>query len=236
MMRIQVIQNDLLSPPALVGDSLLSNGHHLTLSIPKYGGAVCCDLADYDGLLVLGGPMSAMDSQQFPYLDQVCEAIRVFSAASRPVLGICLGAQLIARAFGAAVYPHSVSEFGYVSITPTAAAVTDPVCAALPATARFNAFHDDTFDLPKQATLLATGSACTHQAFRIGRATYGFQCHFETTKAVARAWAQLPEAIIASGKDDPMALIEEHLKQDYDEGARLAAMMTESWQNLGRIA
>lgn len=231
-MRIQVIQNDHLSPPALVGDDLLAKGHQLSVRMPKYGAEVCCDVNAYDALIVLGGPMSAADSAGFPYLDQVCDAIRAFTAADRPVLGICLGAQLIARAFDAPVYPHRLSEFGYITITPTAAANSDPVCRNLPATARFNAFHDDTFELPDDAVLLATGKDCHHQAFRLGPATYGFQFHFETTPEVARAWAQLPEAAIASSAPDPVALIEKQLREDYDRGAELAAMITANWQQL----
>ncbi|MEK9594976.1 MAG: hypothetical protein VW057_03355, partial [Rhodospirillaceae bacterium] len=73
---------------------------------------------------------------------------------------------------------------------------------------------------------------CHHQAFRLGRATYGFQFHFETTAEVARAWAQLPEAAIASPAADPVALIEKQLSEDYDRGAELAAMITANWQQL----
>lgn len=144
------------------------------------------DVARYAGLIFMGGPMSVNDD--LPYLHQ--EMLWIAQAVERrqPVLGICLGAQLIAKALGARVYPNPVKEIGWFDVGFTDAAAHDPLLARAARSETVFHWHGETFDLPSGAALLASSSACRHQAFRIGDAVYGLQFHLEVTPAMIAGW------------------------------------------------
>ena len=147
---------------------------------------VAPDPAAYDALIFMGGPMSVNDD--LPFIRQELRIIEEAAARRQPVLGICLGAQLIARAMGAKVYPNPVKEVGWFPIHFTAAAAEDPLLAGLEGPQEVFQWHGDTFDLPKGATQLAWSSACRHQAFRLEHLLYGFQFHLEVTPAMIADW------------------------------------------------
>jgi GMP synthase (glutamine-hydrolysing) len=139
-------------------------------------------------LIVLGGPMGAYEIDRHSYLSSVIDLIRVFLAAERPVLGICLGAQLLAAAAGARVYPGAHGkEIGWAPVQLTEAGVNDPLWAGFPETFETFHWHGDTFDLPANAELLARTDRYV-QAFRIGSAAYGVQFHPEVVPVQLEAW------------------------------------------------
>ncbi len=142
------------------------------------------------GLVVFGGEMNVDQLDRYPYLLRVRQLMREAVERGIPTLGICLGAELLARAFGAAVTRAPVRELGFVPVWPTAAAASDPLLAGLNAGDRFFQWHEDTFDLPAGATLLATGRAVPTQAFRVGRCGWGIQFHPEVDAAELEAWLQ----------------------------------------------
>src|SRR5204863_2879167 len=107
-------------------------------------------------------------------------------------LGVCLGAQLLAKAVGAEVYRHRQKEIGWYGIELTPEALDDPLFAGLPSTQTVFQWHGDTFDLPEGAVLLAKGATCRHQAFRLGRAAYGVQFHPEMTLEMVGDWLDQP--------------------------------------------
>lgn len=149
---------------------------------------------DYAGLVVMGGVMNADEADRYPYLTRERAAIRLVADAGRAVLGICLGAQLIARAFDAPVYRNPVKEIGWLPLRPTPAALDDPLLSAFdPAGETVFHWHRDTFDLPAEATLLATAPTCAQQAFRIGDRVYGLQFHLEIDRDTIDAWLAVPE-------------------------------------------
>ena len=117
------------------------------------------------------------------------ELARGFAAATKPVLGICLGGQLLARAWGARVHLGAVPEFGVTPLQPTPEAAADPLLAGTSGPVPAMQWHEDSFDLPPGAVPLLTGAACRNQAFRIAGLVWGFQCHFEVKREGMLAWA-----------------------------------------------
>ncbi len=137
-----------------------------------------------DFLVVMGGPMSVHDESRHPWLADEKEFIRQFVASGKPMLGICLGAQLMAHALGSRIYPNPEKEIGWFpveGIPPQNSRVF-----RFPARADVFHWHGETFDLPPGAVPLARSRACENQAFQIGRAI-GLQFHLETTRESARA-------------------------------------------------
>jgi len=150
------------------------------------------DVRRYHGLVVLGGPMSANDVDRYPHLHDEMEALQIAIDAGIPVLGICLGAQLIAAALGVPVVPNAVKEIGWSEVLPTAAAADDPLFAHFGRKEQIFQWHGDTFGLPEGATLLAETQACRNQAFRYADTIYGFQFHLEVDDALIRRWLNTP--------------------------------------------
>ncbi len=148
-------------------------------------GAAVPDIAPYDALIFLGGPMSVNDDLPFLHVETDC--IRRAVAADLPVLGICLGSQLIARALGAAVRRNSVKEIGWYDLHFTEAAAGDSLFDGLERETVFH-WHGETFDLPAGAVLLARSDRCAHQAYRIGERIYGLQFHLEVTPEMIADW------------------------------------------------
>ncbi|MFZ0610853.1 MAG: type 1 glutamine amidotransferase [Desulfobacterales bacterium] len=138
-------------------------------------------LEDVDWLVVMGGPMNIYEEAAYPWLGEEKNFIRRAIAAGRVVLGICLGAQLIADALGAAVKTNRQREIGWFPIYKTAAAEKLGVAAAWPDKLPVLHWHGDTFDLPGGAVHLARSEACDHQAFVFNHRVVGLQFHLEAT-------------------------------------------------------
>jgi GMP synthase (glutamine-hydrolysing) len=150
-------------------------------------------LEGYHGLVVLGGPMSVNDSDQLPHLTTEMNLIEEAMKRSLPVLGICLGAQLIAKTLGADVYPNKEKEIGWYDVTPTEEADRDPLLAAFRESEKTFQWHGDTFDLPKCAVHLASSALCVNQAFRYDANVYGLQFHLEVDEWMIHRWLRVPE-------------------------------------------
>ncbi len=140
------------------------------------------------GLLLMGGPMSANDD--LPFIRREIGIIEAALAAGRPVLGVCLGAQLLARALGARVYRNPVKEIGWAPVYWTEAARQDRLFGGLPSPETVFHWHGETFDLPEGAEWLAWSDACRNQAFRAGSNAYGLQFHLEVTPEMISAWCR----------------------------------------------
>lgn len=144
------------------------------------------DVSNAAGLIFMGGPMSANDD--LPYLRQEMDVIRQAVERGQPVLGVCLGSQLIAKSLGARVYGNPVKEIGWFDVHLTAAGRQDPVLAGLDGRETVFHWHGETFDLPEGAEWLAYSEVCRHQAFRVGANIYGLQFHLEVTPAMIADW------------------------------------------------
>ena len=143
------------------------------------------DPADVDLLVIMGGPMSVNDEVGYPWLAAEKEFIRNAIDEDKAVIGICLGAQLIAGAMGAAVYPNKEKEIGWFPITAEPASYTEDIFSFPQELLVFH-WHGETFDLPEGAMGLARSDACENQAFQLGRRVIGMQFHLETTLDAAR--------------------------------------------------
>ena len=154
---------------------------------------------DISGLIVMGGPMGAYETEKYPFLARECALISEVVRRDRPVLGVCLGAQLLAKSLGARVFSGPASEIGFGSVHLAPAASADPVFAASGTDVPVFHWHGDTFDLPIGATLLASSSTYAQQAFRFGRCVYAFQFHIEVDLKTWSAWQpHLPSTLRAS--------------------------------------
>ena len=112
-----------------------------------------------------------------------------------PVLGVCLGAQLLAKTLGARVYRNRVKEIGWYDVSPTKSAATDPLLRQFGGMEKIFQWHGDTFDIPKTAVHLAASPLCANQAFRYGSEVYGFQFHLEVDAPMIERWLNVPENV-----------------------------------------
>ncbi len=150
------------------------------------------DISRYDGLIVLGGPMNCDQSDRHPHLATEIELIRQSIDAGKPVLGICLGAQMIARALGAHVTRNKRKEIGWYELNPTVAGSDDPLFSHFDERQMIFQWHGDTFDIPRGATHLATSPDCQNQAFRYNDNVYALQFHLEVDEPMIQRWLHTP--------------------------------------------
>ena len=152
---------------------------------------------DVGGLVVMGGSMGAYETDKYPFLAAECDLIAELVRQDRPVLGVCLGAQLLARALGARVFRGHGPEIGFGFVDLTTAGQQDPLFRSSGPSIPVFHWHGDTFDLPEGSTLLASSKEYPHQAFRVGRCAYGLQFHVEPDSDSWSAWrAHLPSDLI----------------------------------------
>jgi GMP synthase-like glutamine amidotransferase len=178
----------------LLGNALRERGiHHRALDIAR-GEPVPKDLRGVGGLIVLGGPMGAYEQDKHAFLRSETALLEKAIAAGRPVLGICLGAQLIAQVLGARVYPGEKREVGWAPVTLTAEGRDDPLFAGGEPSLTVFHLHGDTYELPPDAANLATSTVYEQQAFRWGEIVYGFQFHLEFTESIITRLAQEPDS------------------------------------------
>jgi len=180
LMRLAVLQHVPFEGPAAIADWAASRRAPVS-AVRLYAGEALPELSAFDMLAVMGGPMSVNDEAQFSWLGPELVLLREAMDSGKAVLGVCLGAQMIAKALGAKVYPAKHKEIGWFPVETTAAqhALFDGLPAA------FMAFHwhGETFGLPAGAVQLARTAAVPNQAFAVGSRVLGLQFHMEATPA-----------------------------------------------------
>ena len=235
--RHLVLQHIACEPPAAFEDELRSRGLEL-LRVELDEGDALPDWREFPAIVVMGGPMGAYEEDEHPWLAAEKRLLREAVEADVPVWGVCLGAQLLAGALGARVYPGERPEVGLLPVELTSAASSDPVFGEAPSSFPTLQWHGDTFDLPAGATLLASSPAYPNQAFRIGR-SYALQFHIEVSLELATEWGEVPayaqslEATLGPGAlDRLLAGVEEHA----DVTLPLARRLFGSWlEHVARV-
>jgi len=219
MSTLLVIQPDPIVPLARFGDWLAEAGVELRVVRLFAGDPVPAEVAE-DGLLVLGGTMSSLDDAGHPWLEQVRVLIRRAAEERRPTLGICLGGQVMAQAFGGTVEPSADGiENGVVEIQWRPDAADDALVGGLPAPFRTGEMHHDTITrLPGDAVWLGSTRQTAHQVFRVGACAWGVQFHPELTSDVYRGWIEAED-----GSHDEIAELTEGLDEFARDEARLQA-------------
>ncbi len=183
--QILLVVHRETSDPGLVGQLLQRQGYYLDRRCPAIGDELPTRLDRYAGVVVFGGPMSANDDDTLPFIRAELNWIPRVLDADIPYLGICLGSQLLARSLGATVsrHPKQMAEMGYFPIQVTAAGQE-----SLGGLTHVFHWHNEGFELPRYARLLATGDRFPNQAFQYGDRVYGLQFHPEATHVIVDRW------------------------------------------------
>ncbi len=186
-------------------------------------------LEAYSGFLVLGGFMGVYQQDEYPFLHEELNWLARVLKAERPVLGICLGSQLITQALGARVFKGEKGpEIGWKPVRLTEAGQKDRLFKNVPETFVPIHWHGDTFDLPTGAELLASSEMYPHQAFRAGKSVYAVQFHFEANEKLIEYWARVDQTTLQKAGLTPEGLREESRKFL----PKLEKLALQIWQNL----
>lgn len=193
MSRILVFQHVAAEPLGTLDPLIRQRGHRIKfVNFERQPDAVP-SMDRYRGLVVLGGPMNVEEQASRPHLRTELEVIGQALEQGKPVLGICLGAQLLAHALGAPVAQNPRPEIGWYELETNAAGRADPVVSCFaPRTPVFQ-WHSRSFAIPHGAVHLASTADCANQAFRYGSNAYGFQFHPEVNQALIERWLGIPQ-------------------------------------------
>ena len=233
---VLILQHIACEPPGVYEEVLYEHGARLAPVELDEGEPLPEDPGAFAAVVVMGGPMGAYDEAEHPWLRAEKRFVAEAVAGGTPVFGACLGAQLLAAALGANVYPAPEPEVGVLGVALTDAGRADPVTGGLPGSFPTLQWHSDTFDLPPGATLLASSPAYVNQAFRVGTSAYAVQFHLEVTGTMAAEWAAVPayadalEAVRGPGALDRLledfaterAVMQDHARTLFDAWWRVA--------------
>ncbi len=192
MSRLLVFQHVAAEPLGTLDPLIRRRGHRIRFRNFERHPDARINVDRYRGLIVLGGPMNVEEHPQRAHLRNEMRAIEQMLAQGKPVLGICLGAQLLAHVLGAPVLRNPIKEIGWYSLRKTPHGMLDPVLAPLAERTPVFQWHGCRFDIPRSAVHLASSDDCEQQAFRHGDNAYGFQFHLEMDERLIERWLANP--------------------------------------------
>ncbi|EJN03175.1 type 1 glutamine amidotransferase [Phyllobacterium sp. YR531] len=228
-MRVLVVQNYQDTGLGQVGIALNEAGALVDLRQAYLGEPLPETHADYDAIVVLGGDQNALADDAYPYLPRLAELIKEFGDADKAVLGICLGSQLVARGYGAENILGKPAEFGWKEVRRTEDAASDPVLSTVAEQFPIFHWHSDTFTLPDQAVHLASSDMTPNQAFRIGRAVYGIQFHFEADTNLVEEWRHVFHHQIVENYPDWLANYAGNVAKDGATADAVGLAIARAW-------
>lgn len=195
------------------------------------GDSVPGDINGYSGLVLMGGPMSANDD--LPWIPAVLDLIRQAVGADVPVLGHCLGGQLMSKALGGTVGPNPVKEIGWGGVSKVGHNPAPDWLGELPSSFEVFQWHGETFSIPDGAERLLESPFCANQAFLLNNLHLGLQCHIEMTAAMIKAWCETGAGEIAEATDSPAVqqppAMEENLAARLEDLHRIADALYGKW-------
>ncbi len=200
--KILVIQHDISEGPGLFGPLIDESGFILELCEVYKGKRIPTGLDDFSSVISLGGPMSANEYERFPFLLEEESMIKEILRRGIPFLGICLGAQMLAKACGARVWKGPQKEIGWGSVSLTPQGFDDPVFQGFNGEIPVFQWHGETFEIPENGILLASSQLYPNQAVKVGSRAYGIQFHLEVTRDMVSEWVENSrEELIRDGFD-----------------------------------
>jgi GMP synthase-like glutamine amidotransferase len=195
---ILIIKHVLIEGPGLIGE-FFQSGKQLMRTIELEKGDKFPDnFEKIKAIIVMGGPMNVDEEEQYPFLKEEDKFLKKVIALNIPLLGICLGAQLLAKAVGAKVRKGVAKEIGWYKVNLTGDGEKDLLFKGLGKSLEIFQWHNDQFDIPRDALWLAKSKICPNQAFKIGKNAYGLQFHMEITPAIVELWVK--KYYLQSGK------------------------------------
>ncbi len=210
-MNVIILKHVDIEGPGLIEDYL--HRHEIPRRIILLQSSLDLPLIeDFTHLVLLGGPMNVYEEDRYPFLKGEDLLIKGAIQRGKKILGICLGAQLIAKALRAKVFKAPAKEVGWYEVSLTQLGLKDPLFSNFPPRFRVFQWHEDTFEIPEGGRLLVTSDPVTHQAFRYGENAYGLQFHLECTEEMICEWLENDKEEIA-GLSPPRFSKEEILEQ-----------------------
>ncbi len=231
-MNFLLLQHLQIEPAAIIGEMIEEAGHRIEPVRMDRGEPVPQSLSGFDGVVVMGGPMSANDTHLSFVADEI-ELLREAIKVDLPVLGLCLGAQLLARAAGAEIVTSPVRELGWYPVLRTRYSAGDPIFRALDDDGLMVfQWHGETFTLPDSATLVATHTDVPQQAFRIGSSQYGLQFHIEVDEPIIESWVEAGESERAALGEAGIAAIRAQSPDYLPAAHSFCRQMIKAWLGL----
>ena len=197
-MRIHVLQHVSFETEAHIGVWAERN-HHGVSRTRLYAGEELPGVEDFDFLVLMGGPMSVHDESEYPFLVAEKRLLKAVLGMDKPILGVCLGAQLVAEALGAAVTKNPEKEIGWFPIGLTDEGIVSDLVGDFPPVLDTFHWHGETFEIPKGAVRLVESEACPNQAFAWGSSVVGLQFHLEVNRAAVAAMVEHGGTELAAG-------------------------------------
>lgn len=191
-MNVLIIKHVNIEGPGLIED-VLAQQKISYQTVDLYLGTPLPKIEDFSHIIILGGPMNVYEEGQYPFLRDEDLLIKEAIQRGRAILGICLGAQLIAKALGAKIIKAPAKEIGWFDVLLTEEGSRDSLFSNLPKIFSVFQWHEDTFEIPRGGRWIATSNPVSHQAFRYGGNVYGLQFHLEVTEKMVREWMEAYE-------------------------------------------
>lgn len=230
MAEFLVLQHEPAEGPGTIAEEILAAGHAVRVLRIDQKERVPAEPGPYAGFVVMGGTMGVYDQIKLPHLKDEIVLLDKAVRADKPVLGICLGAQLLAAAAGAEVSAGEM-EIGWVPVHKMPEACKDPVLRRLPENFPALMWHGDHFALPKGAAHLLSTSQCACAGFRIGKKAYGLVPHLEMTAAMIDGMVSASRRELAAAQVEPSQILED--SSEYAEPTEgLARTMWKAWLGL----
>lgn len=229
-MSLIVFEHHPEETAAILGMILLHYGHRLRVVKLHAGDPVPPDLDDVDGIISMGGPMNVDQAAEYPWIEAEMAYLRTAHEAGVPIVGVCLGAQLIAAAMGGKVEAMAQPEVGWHPVKLAFPGTIDPIFAGIPwQHIQFHLHGQEVTQLPPGATPLAGSRMTRNQAFRVGQTTYGFQYHFEWDEPIIQMIADDPLAVAAGVTREQLL---EQVAEHFDGYRRLSDRLCHNIANL----